>query len=417
MIKGSTGGVGIVPKVLLLVGTLNAVVSQFFISEEMIFSSFSIGTYSVFGLLLAFSILRLKRPSPLLKVMLTAVAFSTIGTLLYSIESETPSIYYVQHLLVPTGVLFISNVVRLDGKWLVAYIYLYVIAAVSVGLASAFFHGTGLMISAQYLVAGKNQLGPTIAVAAVLSVFMMFERITSSKLLSISIHLALIGAAVAALASIRNRAGLLAFFVVSLLYLVLSVFRGRYQGRLALLYVVSGGILASSIALGYTYEPVEFVKESIIVGRVSGDLDYFSSGRLEVAVTAVDSIARNIAFGSHEYRSKERGLPHAYAINELAKWGLLGGLPLILLYLYLWVYCGNRVLRITKITHSYARAALWLLLMGLITSSLEYAHPYGPGTSFVVVWYLVGLYDKESVASVEKASDTEINNEDRMVNT
>ena len=82
------------------------------------------------------------------------------------------------------------------------------------------------------------------------------------------------------------------------------------------------------------------------------------------------------------------GRAHNYILNKWVRYGIIGSLPMIILYISLFAFDARLLL--SRIRTSKSVLTGWLLLFGLIISTFEYTYPYGPGVSQIVVWFMIG---------------------------
>ena len=94
--------------------------------------------------------------------------------------------------------------------------------------------------------------------------------------------------------------------------------------------------------------------------------------------------------------------PHNYILNKWLNYGIIGSLPIVLFYLYLWFFTIKGIF-ISKKTLGF-KLPVWVLLFSLIVSMFEYTYPYGPGASQIMVWFLLGQYYRFNFRNTRSAS-------------
>ena len=123
---------------------------------------------------------------------------------------------------------------------------------------------------------------------------------------------------------------------------------------------------------------------------MSDTITDLSAGRTDVYKFALEFAIQHPILGELEGFRFIYGNPHNYILNKWVNYGILGSLPLVLFYLYLWFFAFKEIKSHVKNTNF--TLPLWVLLFSLVVSLFEYTYPYGPGTSQLMVWFLLGQY-------------------------
>jgi len=132
------------------------------------------------------------------------------------------------------------------------------------------------------------------------------------------------------------------------------------------------------------------------------DLNSLSADRINTYKLAVEYIRMYPAFGELTAGESLYGIAHNYILNKWVKYGLIGSLPFVLFYIYLVLVIMKNAF-FEGVNLEGKKTAHWLLIYGFIISVFEYTFPFGPGTSQVMTWFMLGNYlsnrNKENLLS------------------
>ena len=177
-----------------------------------------------------------------------------------------------------------------------------------------------------------------------------------------------------------NRTSLLGFALVAFL-IVYSKAKVKGLIILSLLLFVIIFVAGSSLT--------DVLYESVVGERDTSDIDSLSSNRSSLISIAVDFIFENPLIGGMGVPASN--LPsnvHVYVLYNIVRYGLIGSLPFLILYctiiqVFLKAYKKKHIL------------CTGVLMLALLESLAEYASPFGPGTTYVFCYTIVGIFIRE----------------------
>ena len=286
---------------------------------------------------------------------------------------------------------------KMDEYRLRLLVWVFTIGVVMVGLSVVFMQGSGFSITAEYFSDQKNALGPMLATAAVLCMGMVVSAKGKTAVPVVLLGLVMSALCVLLILTIRARAALLAVAVV-LSLLLFQRFKSRYT--LLSLWVAILMVVAVFILLPHSMK--EYVHQSLFSGFTVGDV---SSGRMERNYQAMSVWAQNPLFGQL-MNAREIGVVHNYPLWQLFRFGLLGALPMLLIYAFLFIKDIKELYSLRTV--SMMSVGFYALLIGFVVSFFEYTFPFGPGTSTVVGFIFFG-------AALKSSSKTENISEEKLL--
>lgn len=288
----------------------------------------------------------------------------------------------VRMALIPLCALWIGCRMRMDNRRMSFLIMVFTLGIVAVGLTVVFMQGSGFRITKEYFAEQKNAIGPMLATAAVICMGYVLNM-KSRKPLSIAMSLLallIVALCVLLILTIRARAALLVVALV-LSLLLFQRFRGQYL--LLSLWCTALLLVALFLLLPNTVE--QYVNQSLFAGFSSGDI---SSGRVERNYMAMSVIAQNPLFG-HLLNPTAVDVVHNFPLWQSYKYGLLGALPILSIYFYLLILSLKNVFTIGA--QSLLNIGAYVMLVSLGISMFEYTFPFGPGTTSVMPFFLLGV--------------------------
>lgn len=275
------------------------------------------------------------------------------------------------------------------GQFLTLFL-LFGITVLYVGYLQIFIRGNGLEIG-QYFADQKNALGPLVATVGILSFYFSSEKNISSFLKIICIVILIIAFVI--ILTIRARAALL-----TLTLLVIVLILKRFQNKRNIFISIMVVIILFAFAFVVLPDTVkQYIYDSIFYGTDDGDI---TSGRADRNLDALNIIIANPLFGNiyHQYKID---LVHNYFLIILVNYGLFFGLPLIVLYLYLFFKNIRKTIIIKQLDIS--DIGFFVILIPFIVSLFEYTFPYGPGTATVMNFIFYGMTLKNRSPSYNQA--------------
>ncbi|MCM3617921.1 O-antigen ligase family protein [Sutcliffiella horikoshii] len=297
-------------------------------------------------------------------------------------------------LLIPFGLLVCSINTDFNRKQLSGFLIWYIVLALVMGLSSIFYYGEGFTIKELYSVPSKNQIGPILGISTVIiGIWILNKNQLEFKFNSLFFKLSLFFLLLSTILVIRNRASLIAIIITLLFYLI-----REYKFKLTVGRVLLGPFLVIATILLFYYGTfnglLDVFWKSITLNYDVNNLNSLSAGRTEVYALSIQFIMQNPFLGElTSIQPFQYTTPHNYILNKWVQYGIVGSLPYIIFYCFLWVYSIRGIL----IVKSLFSLAHWVLFFSLIVSIFEYTYPYGPGVSQLLVWFLLGQYLKETL--------------------
>lgn len=264
---------------------------------------------------------------------------------------------------------------------LLIIIYATLVLLLTINIFNSYFGE--IFISSQYVYRQKNSKGPMIVFSILFSIFLILNL--KSKILKIFFSFSIVFEFLA-LNLIRNRSGLVALYLVIFILILKSLKIKRISSILTLtiviLLILLFAILASDLVTSIISSAIEvFVKNYNI-----NDLNNLSAGRLEKYAQALSVFEKNPIIGT-------LGVQNYYVDNAfllvLANYGLIGAIfyiPFILFVLY------TIIINVRRNSIKDLRFYVSLAWFATLTISLfEGIPPFGPGTTYIIVWILLPL--------------------------
>lgn len=139
---------------------------------------------------------------------------------------------------------------------------------------------------------------------------------------------------------------------------------------------------------------IEDIVQTSIIGRADvRDMNSITSGRTERNEVAARFIMKHPIIGAYEgdkesqhIWSNRYKIPHNYLIFKFVRYGFLLSIP----YLAIYVAIIISVYRIIRCNIYDNLLLMSGFLLAYVTSITEYSAPFGPGTSFIVFYVLLG---------------------------
>lgn len=173
-----------------------------------------------------------------------------------------------------------------------------------------------------------------------------------------------------------NRTSIIAFVLVA--FLVVYARKGL-KGIIAFSLILSIILIISGSSI------INVLYDSIIGQRDASDLNSLTSGRVSMNREAMNYIADHILWGEVGTNHRLDFDPHLYLLNIGVRFGLITGLPFYILYIsIIWLFI--------KAFKNKDLLCIAVLLIALLESLSEYASPFGPGTTYVFCYIIVGVF-------------------------
>lgn len=380
-------------KTLLIAGIILTVIQQMPIIRDRFYGEIRLALYVIFALVSvkALANLALQKLPRLVKLFVGVIVLLALELLVFQLLNWRSSIFELTELLIPFGIMISAYSLDFEKKEIDSLTLVYAVLAVLMGISLVLFYGGGFVLREQYIAgASKNQTGPILGIASVI-VFDRILRIDLNRphaILKFAWFFLLLLCAIASMIVLRNRAGL-----VAVMFVLLIMFISRSRRRLTLAALIFATVVILFIFvliyLGFLDPLVGILERAFTLNYDVGDLDSLSAGRWNTYIRGIEYVQLHPFFGELSVSERFFGTPHTYILNKWVRYGLIGSLPFVVFYIYLFVFTLRRLFSrsASKGTRSLA---IWLLLLGLIVSLFEYTYPFGPGVSQLMIWFLLG---------------------------
>lgn len=405
--EGSVGGT------LFVIGILLTVIQQMPIIRDVAYNGIRFALYCLFGTMLLFCFYKkpFARLPYLVKIFSLSIFVSCVLVLSMHVLNGgvdiTRSIGTFTEMLIPFGILLISLNIEYTNDQIKAVVWAYILIVTIMGIGLVFFYGKTWLITTRYFLESKNQIGPILSITAVISFMLVIERNKSSSIAVKTIALVLLSVNGMMLLIIRSRSALLAFMTIASLILVGRLLeKKRIQGHMVLVVIL---IFVYSLAImGRTGRLIRPVYNAFTLNYETGNIESLSAGRASVYVDSVEFLHDNPFWGDFYLLNKFPRIPHNYVLNKGVKYGVIGSLPILLFYFYMWGFLVSHLFRRRyerckwKRNKSLVFMGPLVMMIPMIISLFEYSAPYGPGVSQVMAWFLLGQYLREEKTTVVK---------------
>lgn len=390
--------------ILLLFLISIAILQQLPVIRDLFYSKIRLFLYVMFAIfsLVSLASLNLRALHRFATYMsLTAIYSIVLFLFKWFMKGVDPSVF---EILIPLGVLLCSLNAPLNTRALNRFLKWYVLLATGLGVGSVFYYGEGLSIARSYLIPSKNQIGPVLGISAIIAGTWVILR-RSGRKRTRALSFVILSLLVVALLTIRNRASL-----VGIAAMLLILFVREHKNELAKTLVILSLLLAILIVtlnVFHVFKPMmNYVWNSFALSYDVEDLNSISAGRIEGYRRAGQYIKKYPLFGDVESPRKFEIVPHNYILNKFVKYGIMGSLPIVLFYLYLWCFSLRKIVR--NRDENDLILPFSVLLFSLIVSLFEYTYPYGPGTSQILAWFLLGQYLSRSAIRIKRTKEVPV---------
>jgi len=390
----------------IVLGTLISltVIQKMPIIRDTFSEEFRIILYFLFGMYVLISLPVLEkhvRKTAIVRLFLLVTVFSFFLNIIALIFKNNSAPF--MDLMIPFGILICSLYTSFNKNQLSRLLMWYAILVTLLGVSSIFYYGAGFHITQLNLVPGKNNIGPMLGIAAitlVVSIFdkRQFEIRNNYMLFKIALLISILGS----LLAMRNRSGIVAVSLVVLFYLI-----REYRPKKSLKTIMSTLLMLVVVFFLFRYGAFNNITDmfwkSLTLNHDITDFNSMSAGRLDGYELALDYIVQHPVSGGLVGDVEFNYIPHNYILYNWLNYGIVGSIPLVGFYLYLFYFAFRGIYH--KLKNGFT-LPMWVLLFSLIVSLAEYTYPYGPGVSQLMLWFLIGQYVKEAHFYDQKGSKT-----------
>lgn len=219
----------------------------------------------------------------------------------------------------------------------------------------------------------KNSLGPIMVCASILLLTMIHS---CNRLLQFCKWTGVVWLTAVVFVS-GNRASMVAVCILILYYVLfcLPLLRNKLAAITAIVVII--GCLAASPSV------IQTISRTAGLGRY-GDMDDFSSGRVSLMNDGIPEFNKSPIVGVGDFYVEN------FHFDTVIKLGILGCVPVFLIYLFpIFYFTAN----IGRVRSSPLGEAIGLIVLnGVVISFFEQQAPFGQGTTYFMLWLLVGYY-------------------------
>ena len=281
---------------------------------------------------------------------------------------------------------------RLSEPQMRIVLLVYAIGTLYVGFMQVTNNVGGFVIEDQYLTDNKNALGVMLATSIALLVYIATE-VHSRKIWSVLWWIGVV-ALFAIILTIRARAAtIIAFFS-----LLLIIYRRVHRSFFILVIAVIPAIVLLCILI-MPSSIIDYVTSSFFSGFEGGDITSDRSIRNQMAL---NYLSFHPLLGNLQHGSEHFGWIHNYPLLQLFNNGLIFGMPILCLYVYLFYLIIKGSLR-SKV-NNIRDVGFFAALVPFIVSLAEPTFPFGPGTATVFNFILLGAAIKSQTIKYEEHS-------------
>jgi len=257
-------------------------------------------------------------------------------------------------------------------------IYVVLMLMLTFDIFKTYFNG--IFISAQYLYDQKNSKGPMIDFSILFTIFLILNL--KNKILKFFLSSSIIFEFLV-LNLIRSRADLLALYIVLIIFVLKSI---RKRLLLALIIIITS-ILLFIIFLPNLVNSISSTLIEVFIKNYNvNSLNSLSAGRLYYYNQALKIFETNPIMGT-------LGLQNYYVDNAFltltANYGLIGMILYVPFIGFLFYKIFANLLKASIKELRFYISLAWLVT--LIISLFEGLPPFGPGTTYLIVWILLPL--------------------------
>ncbi len=381
-------------RVLLFILISLTLLQQMPIIKDLFYNQIRLVLYVMFGVFSAISLLKINRyiKFRFVKYLIFTIVYSLLLIVIQRLLGK--NLQETLDLIIPFGILICSLNTSFNNRELGKILVWYVLLSAILGISSIFYYGQGFTITRTYFLGSKNQIGPILGISAVITgIWTVSKSQFYLKYNSYVVRFVLFTLLILSIITIRNRSSLLSIFIVGLLALFREYkFKRNIKNALLFQFIIL--LLIALIIFGVFNGVYDFIFKSIFYNYDVTDLNSISAGRTDVYKMALKFSFTHPVLGELGKGRFINSTPHNYVLNKWVKYGIVGSLPLIIFYVYLWLFTLKKLKR--KNSTNNFTLPLWILLFSLIVSLFEYTYPYGPGVSQLIVWFLLGQYFKRT---------------------
>lgn len=288
----------------------------------------------------------------------------------------------IKELCIPLITITIGYICPLSKNTIKAVSYTFIVLMLAVGFEQIRINIGGFVILDQYKSAAKNSIGAMLAIGGVCSLFYAFSE--KNKVVKVILFITAFLFFIEIL-TIRARLATLSYIVVAL-YIISLKFK-LLSPINKLKYVLISVTFLIIIFFVFT-EQFENFHDYLLNSFFQNKETDILSGRGNAYKIAFNHLITHPVLGNL-VTNADIPWVHNYMLLKLSSFGYIGGLPLIILYLFLIIYVVKGLLTTKDLCES--AYGFFLMAILLIVSLGEPTFPYGPGTVSFLPFLIIGF--------------------------
>lgn len=380
-------------RILMSAFIIITTIQLFFIQNPSIYNLFR---YSSLIVLIFLVIIMGRRffyciDQPVIKYFLFANILNIFSVLVIGIIVGTIYFSQISLLMIPFLVLIVSYDIEFKKEDIIKLLNVSSFTLALLGLFVIFRFGSGFIITDRYFFGSKNQIGIPMALMVIYLFYCMQYKIanfSTSRHINNFINFGLATTIFYSLLIIRNRTSIIGILLVIML-LLLRTFSYTISFKRLLTSIILFSIMWLMVYFEVITNPITLFVESMTGNYSINDLDNLSAGRIGRLIDGLAFVFNEAPFLGDSNRLSGIRSPHMFVVYQWTQFGLFFSLPAILFYAYLWVQMFLGIFSAFRKKNTLVNLGYWMLVFSLFSSFLEYNHPFGPGTSFVLLWFLL----------------------------
>lgn len=258
-------------------------------------------------------------------------------------------------------------------------VYIYSVLLICINIYIENFVGIGYSSINQYILSEKNAVGSMIVFSLiVLSHLFNLEKINLKRIIYAGIAIFMLYT----MMMIQNRSGLLSLLPAAILIFI-RIVKSIKNINFKMINIALILVMILIIVVIINFDKIsDFLVWSLRLESLSaGGVDSISSGRVTYIKEALACFERYPLYG---YGSLY--VDNLY-ICIISQFGIIGSLPLISIILGMVIFC---IKNYFKVRSELSFTLLLLCISSMVISLFEGLAPFGPGTSYILLWFLYG---------------------------
>ncbi len=287
---------------------------------------------------------------------------------------------------IPLAAIVIGYNLLLSRKTYSILILVFAISVIYSSYSQIITNIGGFIIIEQYLIDQKNGLGGLISLSGISVLFLSYsfkEKWKKTLVITFVVFTLVL------LLTMRARSATIAYSFV----IILHIFRilNQHKPTIKIKLVALSAFTLLFILLMISINPFQ-ISENWVINYVYDSFtlnrkDDISSGRMQRNIEAFKIISQNPLLGNLQ-NSTELKSVHNYPLRILCEYGLIGGWPLLAIYIMIGYFTCIRIIKLKNIYET--DLGYYLIISQFIISLAEPSYPFGPGTVSFFAFLMFG---------------------------